>query len=232
VAEADRAKFRFFPNAVAAIDSTPIRVLDHPKVRYLRKALWSGKHSIPAWKLTVAVAPNGICIWRCFLDPGRRNDKRSFDESDASEAFLYVAHVSENRFQQCRFAVIMGRGYQGVQKYWPDAIIRFRGAEPDHIEFNLCVDSDRAIVECFFGILKKQWRVLGDEGCRRSSQRLEDIVTLCIALTNATRRIRGFAPETRSSGFVRGVPVPFPHGDLPRGRQSPGPAGRSYTAPI
>jgi hypothetical protein len=70
--EVNRARFRFFPNAVAAVDSTPVRVYDNRRCRYLRKALWSAKHSVPAWKLTVAVAPKGMCIWRCLLDPGGR----------------------------------------------------------------------------------------------------------------------------------------------------------------
>jgi hypothetical protein len=83
-----------------------------------------------------------MCIWRCLLDPGRRNDKRSFDESDAPETFLVTTHEGGVRFKQERLAVIMDRGYQGVQKYWPKAIIRFRGSDPEHVEYNLCVDRD------------------------------------------------------------------------------------------
>ena len=206
--EVDRARFAFFPDAVAAVDSTPIRVHDSPGCRYLRKALCSAKHSIPAWKLTVAVAPNGICIWRCLLDPGRRNDKRAFDQSDAAEAFLFILEETAGIYRQERLALIMDRGYVGVPKYWPSVIIRRDGPHAEVFEYNLCVDSDRSIVECFFGVLKRTFRILGDEGCRLAFEHIEDVHTLCIALANANRRGRGYARTPPPPGFFRTVPVP------------------------
>ena len=73
-------------------------------------------------------------------------------------------------------------------------------------------DSDRAVVECFFGRLKRRFTILGDEGFRLEpgrDDRLEDVVSLCIALTNLRHRSRGYALSFPPLGFVRHVPHPM-----------------------
>jgi hypothetical protein len=152
-----------------------------------------------------------------LLDPGRRNDKRAFDESDAAEIFMYLVRLTSTRFRQERLPLILDRGYRGVDKYWPSAIMRKEGSGPAVVQYNLCVDSDRAVVECFFGVLKQTFRILGDEGFRLDARLLEPVVTICIALTNGLRRDRGLALTASPPGFIRGVPTPVPLGNLPAG---------------
>ena len=84
--EASRCWFGSFPNCVAAIDTTPIRVLDSRNL-FRSAALWSQKYGVCCWKLLCAVAPNCICVWFASLAPGRHNDKRFFDESNAADVF-------------------------------------------------------------------------------------------------------------------------------------------------
>ena len=128
LSEADWASFPFNPEAVAAIDSTPLRVLDCPCSRYLRKALWCAKHHETAWKLTAAVAPNGICVWRGPLVFGRRNDKRAVDESGAPQAFLIVTSDTPGSWCEVYLSALFDMGYPGIDAYWDTAIMKKRPA--------------------------------------------------------------------------------------------------------
>jgi hypothetical protein len=65
------------------------------------------------------------------------------------------------------------------------------------------IDADRAIVECFFGRLKRRFRFLGDETFRLNQRKLEMAVTLCIAPTNHRQRRTGYALSTPPVQFVR-----------------------------
>jgi hypothetical protein len=216
--EADWCSFTFNPEAVAAIDSTPLRAPDCPCSRYLRKALWCPKPHETAWKLTAAVAPNGICVWRGLLVCGRRNDKRAVDESGAPQAFLIVADDGAGGWREMYLPMLFDMGYPGIHHYRETAIMKTRptGAAGEYEHFK-GIDSDRAVVECFFGRLKKRFRILSDESYRGSLHLFEDIVTLCIALANERHRSRGYAEPVPRRGFVRIVPRPVSVRVLARG---------------
>ena len=218
LSEADLSSFTFHPWAVGALDSTPLRIPDSPGSRFLRKALWSEKHGEAAWKLTVIVAPNGICIWRASFVSDRRHDKRHFDESDAAEAFrICVLDPESGLAREVYLAIIADLGYKGLQHYWHSAIIKPTSlSAPGEAERALQVDSDRAVVECFFGRLKRRFQILGDEGFRLSQLRLDPVVTLCIALANLRQRAKGYALRVPLPNFVRRVPVPMSAADIAR----------------
>jgi hypothetical protein len=80
---------------------------------------------------------------------------------------------------------------------------------PGAAEEAFAIDSDRAIVECFFGRLKRRFTIPRDEGYGLSAQLLDDVVTICIAPTNQRHRARGYAPLRPLPGFVREVPQPL-----------------------
>jgi hypothetical protein len=88
--EAELCAFKYFPYAIAAIDSTPIRVMDPVNAGWLKGLVWNHKHHIPTFNLHVAVAPNGICIAFLALLPGGRHDKRALDEINAYKIFSYL----------------------------------------------------------------------------------------------------------------------------------------------
>ena len=81
------------------------------------------------------------------------------------------------------------------------------------------MDSDRACVECFFGRLKRVFMITGDKGFTLSWDKLEDAVTLCVALMNFRHRFRGRALTRAPACFVRHVPVPIPCSTLPPGTE-------------
>ena len=103
--EADRCRFRFLTHAIAAIDSTPIRVMDPVGLQWLAGAIWTHKHHIPSFNLHLAVAPNGICLAILAILAGGRHDKRALDDTDAYLRFAYWQDSSAQFRSQCRRAV-------------------------------------------------------------------------------------------------------------------------------
>ena len=88
-------------------------------------------------------------------------------------------------------AVLCGAGYIGLQRYWSTAIIaqrRVPGAiPPDWSHF----DAGRAGVECFFGRLKRLFRILADDAYRLSWDKSHPTIALRAAVLNLRRRCRG-----------------------------------------
>jgi hypothetical protein len=112
-AEADRCSFAFFPQAVAAIDSTPIRVADPQSLGWLAGALWTHKHHIPSFNLHVAVAANGICVAILAFMAGGRHDKRALDETNAYLRFRYIARSdADGSYLYNLYAVLLDAGYR------------------------------------------------------------------------------------------------------------------------
>jgi hypothetical protein len=107
-------------------------------------------------------------------------------------------------------AVIADLGYKGLPSYWHSAIIKPSCLTvPGAAETALQVDSDRAVVECFFGRLKSRFKILSDETFRLSEKKLERVVTLCVALTNLRQRAGGYALTVPPPRFARAVPHPL-----------------------
>ena len=78
-------------------------------------------------------------------------------------------------------------------------------------------DADRACVECFFGRLKRVFRILADDAYRMSWDTLEPSIVLCVALLNFRQRFRRHVLTRAPSGFQRTVPIPVSPGSLPAG---------------
>ena len=68
--EALMRSFRDSGQAVAAADSSPIRVADPVSLGRTAAALWRHKHQIPSFDLHVVVAGSGICL--AILALGKR----------------------------------------------------------------------------------------------------------------------------------------------------------------
>jgi hypothetical protein len=119
--QADRKCFTYYPEAAFACDSTPLRCANaEAENKFLSRALWSQKYGECCWKLTLLVTPNGQCVgWS--LAPGRRNDKRIFDESiDIIHRVTYVECLVDGRYVEKRWAGIF------------DAVQRIRSGIPRH----------------------------------------------------------------------------------------------------
>jgi hypothetical protein len=69
------------------------------------------------------------------------------------------------------------------------------------------LDADRACVECFFGGLKRTFSILRDDAFRPERSKLEQSVTLPVAILNFRRRFRGYALSSSPPGFQRAVPI-------------------------
>jgi hypothetical protein len=194
--EAGRSVFSKFPNCVAAVDTTPIRVLDGRK-KFKQKALFSRKYACACWKLLCAVTASGICIWFAPLAPGRRHDKRILDESDAARWFRYVVRTAD-RWIYRRHAILTDRGFQGLSHYWPEAMVKPMGQPQTPMDRDYFADHDtsRVIVEQWSGRIKEVFQILGDHAYRGDMDLLDDIVTFCICVYNQLVRLRGYPGYT------------------------------------
>jgi hypothetical protein len=88
--EAHLCTFKFFPRAVAAIDSTPLRVMDPVSMGWMALALWTHKHHIPLFNSNLAVAASGICVAILALLALGRHGKRALDDTDAYLPFVCI----------------------------------------------------------------------------------------------------------------------------------------------
>ena len=115
------------------------------------------------------------------------------------------------------YAALFDAGYIGLDNYWTSAVVKQRRV-PNAPRVNWAsFDHDRAIVECFFGRLRRVFGVLNDMAFRLTWDKLEATVSLCVALLNFRHRHRGHALTEPPRGFMRRVPTPVPSSDVPVG---------------
>jgi hypothetical protein len=88
--EAHLCAFTYFPHAVAAIDSTPIRVEGPVRMAWMPLASWTHTHHIPSFNWHFAVASNGICMAILALLAAGGHDKRGSNDTDAYLRFLCI----------------------------------------------------------------------------------------------------------------------------------------------
>jgi DDE superfamily endonuclease len=74
--------------------------------------------------------------------------------------------------------------YRGVQYHLKEQ--RLANQKPENVKelFNLRHSSLRNVVECIFGVLKRQWQVLGGKGCEYSIDTQTDLFQALIGLYN------------------------------------------------
>ena len=112
------------------------------------------------------------------------------------------------------------RGFHGVNRYWPEALVKPMGRPQNDMdkEYFEHLDNNRVIVEQWNGRIKAVFAIMSDHGGYRGDlDILDDIVALCIAVYNQLTRLRSYpgytAPDVRST-----VPtsLPVPPGAVPR----------------
>jgi hypothetical protein len=186
-------------------------VVDSRCHAYLARALWSQKYAETCWKVTLLVAPNLIAVGVGVMLPGRRNDKRIWDENvGLQEAITFVAQVGDE-WRQFRWGGVFDAGYRGLKNYYPEAVIKIVAARGHPLSAaqqleNHHIDTDRAVVERYNGVGKRIFHILGEGGVRLAHEHLPDLVLLCVAMTNRLQQLRRPEAMVPSAGFVRRVP--------------------------
>jgi hypothetical protein len=63
---------------------------------------------------------------------------------------------------------------------------RLAAKKPENAQelFNLCYSLLRNVVECIFGVLKRQWQILAGKGCEYSIETQVDILQVLVGLYN------------------------------------------------
>lgn len=183
-------KFAHFPDAVGACD-VALLFVNKPKGE-VQKEWYSAKHKAHGLKLQAIVNPDGICIHYDLSQTGHVHDKKVFDVSSALN-FVTVRKVMPNRSTTTTYLpLLFDKGYTGVNHYYPSAIVTQKkpvGGELDDEgrQFNHDVESDRVIVENYFGRMRIKWGILAAK-FRSDRKLLPDVAKVCISLTNQSIR--------------------------------------------
>ena len=211
-----------YPSAVGAIDTTTIE-FHRPNDLAIQKASWDAKHRINGVKLQALVGPHGRAIHVNADFMASTHDKKIFDLTDVT-AFVTV----QRGVELIPHPILADRGYVGIDKSHPTAIVQQRGKDDDTLKRNNDIAKDRIIVERFFGRFKMSWGAmsLGYRGDRHSMQL---IIMGLVALTNFHISLH---PLTKDDGFNSDEPdlsdndcdediispafVQFRHSNLPK----------------
>lgn len=194
--EEGNTRFQYFPTAIEAIDVT-FQQANRPSGNMQEgKKYFSGKHKLYGYKVEVAVRPNGFAAAFSPHYPGsvsdisimsRRIEEHRFRTEKADEDKDMTDDENEEGNSHTHWAVLADKGYQGAHE-----MMRFivphkkppRGTlSPSQDRFNKKLSSDRIIVENFFGRLQSLWDIMAVK-YRWSEKLYDDIVGMCIALTN------------------------------------------------
>ncbi|KAI5500664.1 ZGC:162945 family [Trichomonas vaginalis G3] len=170
-------EFDNFPTCVAAVDSSTIP-FTVPLDLAERKSSWDAKNHCNGMKVQVLVNPLGQVIHMNTSFLASVHDKKVFDLSGASD-FLHVQRGVES----VALGLLADRGYIGIQKYHPTAVIMQRGDDEEVTKRNNAIAHDRQIVERRFARDKSNWSVLAI-GYRGEKGNLPLIVQGLFALDN------------------------------------------------
>lgn len=160
------------------------------------KKYYSGKHKLYGYKTEVSVLPCGLAINCTNHSPGsvsdfemlRRNisfHKSATKKKDTESEIDDFGELSSE--YPSAWAILVDKGYQGIHEI-------LRGVHPvkkpfngqltlSQTQFNRKVSSDRVIVENYFGRLGLLWNLMSSKW-RWAEENYDDIVRLCISLTN------------------------------------------------
>ena len=189
VALNNELKFKYYPDACGAIDTTLIEI-SKPRDRGDQKKFWSTKHHACGIKIQALVRPNGICTSFVFGYPGSMHDMNVLKTSNWINTLLsYVVSLpngsSVTHHHQCLF----DKGYTGLNNLCPEAVVTIRkpvgrDLTQEENSINNRIESDRVIVENFFGRLKSIFGILGSRFRGDKKNHLQHIISICMSLTN------------------------------------------------
>ena len=186
----DEPHFANFPNAVGAIDTTFI-LINKPGSHEEQKKNWSFKHGRCGVKIQALVRPNGLCALFQAGIQGSVHDLTAFKESHWLERCLTVPVTMQNGVRVERhLSVLFDKGYTGLNAQgYPEAIVTIkkpagRDLTQQELAVNSKIESDRVIVENYFGRLKSNFGVLAQQYRGDRFKLLPAIMETCIALNN------------------------------------------------
>ena len=182
--------FQNFPNAIGAIDTTHIQI-SKPIERERQRNNWSQKHGCCGVKIQALVRPNGICTCFFGFSNGSEHDMAVFRSSNWTEQILSRSNVLPNgTVIRSHYPALFDKGYTGLNSQgYPEAIVTIRkpiGRELTEQErnYNNCVESDRTIVENYFGRVKILFGIISNRYRGDPNLNLNNIIKVCFALTN------------------------------------------------
>lgn len=133
-----------FPQVVAIVDATE-QPTQRPKDKKEQQKYYSGKKKQHTLKNQVIVTPEGELIHAGKTEPGSKNDKKIFDESDPGDMDKEDAYMGD-------------KGYQGIQHdhyaILPDKKPKGKELLPEQKERNKRISKARIVVEHTIGKMK------------------------------------------------------------------------------
>lgn len=172
------ARFRMSPEAIGAIDATPI-FIQRPTDQETQRSVYSGKYKRHCMKIQCLVSPDGLCIHYAGAYRGAKHDSKIFRDSRVAE----FAKNSKDGIKP----ILADSGYQGCQDVYPELVIPYKkrpGGQlsEDQKNFNHDLSRDRIIVENFFGRMKTLFGVL--KVFRGTTEQLQILLPIIVCLTN------------------------------------------------
>lgn len=184
-------KFQHFPEAVGACD-VALLFVNKPRGNDTQKQFYSAKHKMHGIKLQAIVNPDGLCIHTDIKQLGHVHDKKVFDVSDALNLVTFEELLPNMTKVKKHYPLLFDKGYTGVNRYYPEAIVTQRkpigrDLTSQENKFNHDVESDRVIVENFFGRMRAKCGILSMK-FRSDRDVLPLVAKICISLTNISTR--------------------------------------------
>ena len=167
--------FSNYPSAAGALDTTTVPHYT-PLRKSQQKLCYDYKHKKNGVKIQLLVNADGIAV-HCDIEPNASiHDKRMFDNSDVKHLL-----IEKNGFEIETKKILVDKGYTGIDKELPKAMIMQKGEE--NKEINETIAQDRQIIERYNGRLKKLWNITST-GCRLDRSNIPDVMSGLVALTN------------------------------------------------
>ena len=198
--DSNEKHFNYFPNAIGAIDTTFI-LMEKPTCREEQQRNWSYKHGTCGVKIQGLIRPNGLCTMFVANVPGSKHDIKIFNESGWLEKFVIPVEMPNGTRITSHLPVLFDKGYTGLNSQgFPEAIVTIkkpigRDLTPQELEVNHRIESDRVIVENYFGRMKTIFGVMAGKFRGNREDYLTNIMEVCIALTNYHISLQNFLKE-------------------------------------
>ena len=170
-------KFKNYPSAVAAIDSTTIPH-NKPLKFEEQKLTYDHKNAINGLKVQALVNPDGQAFHITIEPHASVHDKKIFDNSQVSKLLTQV-NGKEVEVKK----ILADKGYQGITQSLPNAEVMQKGKDNEIEQKNNSIAADRQIVERWNNRFKTYWLVL-TQGWRGDRTNLPNIVKGLAAITN------------------------------------------------